>query len=377
MTAGKQITIAHIITDLDMGGAEKMLSSLVLEMNPARFFNVVISLKDLGYWGPILQQRGILVYALNMRPSVTSIFKLFTLWNILRSLRPDYIQGWMYHANIIASLIGKAAGVTNIFWNIRCSLMDLSKYNIGTTLMFKSGAWLSKMPKLIINNSQASINQHMRAGYKSDKWLYIPNGFDTIKYQPNAKIYQQFRAQHNLPARAIIIAMIARYDPMKDHATFLQAANILASTHPDVYFVFAGNNVNSKNLGLQESISNKALRQRIILLNQINNVQDILPAVDYLTQTSIYGEGFPNILGEAMACGVECFSTDVGDALQLIGDFGYPIPKQDPTAIAAAWSKVIAQDPETKQQRRDAARARIIEMFSISKIVDVYSNCYT
>lgn len=364
----KTITIVHLITSLNVGGAERMLSNLVLGMDRARFTNIVISLQDQGYWGPILTAHGIKVYSLNMRPSPTALIKLFKLWQLLRQYKPQYIQGWMYHANILASVIGKLAGIKQVFWNIRCSLMDLSNYRFTTALIFKAGTWLAKHPSKVINNSQASIQQHTVNGYGDSKWLYIPNGFDTNKFKPNIEIYQQFRQQHNLPANAILIAMFARFDPMKDHATFLDAAAILAAQQPNVYFILAGKGVDKTNFAPQE---------RVILLGPVSKVETVLPAIDYLAQTSIYGEGFPNILGEAMACGVECFTTDIGDAKDVVGNTGVVVPCKDPIALAEQWSLALARDKQQTRHGQQAARERIVSKFSLDKVIHLYSECYS
>lgn len=365
-------TIVHIITSLGVGGAERVLSNLVLGMDRKKFHNIVISLRDLGHWGPILEQNNIPVYVLNMQPNISSIFKHIKLWRILRQLKPDYVQGWMYHANVVALITGRLAGVKNIYWNIRCSLMDLSKYKLHTTLTFKLGALLSRFPAAIINNSKVSIQQHLAKGYNNTNWVYIPNGFDLAHFQPDAEIYSDFRAQHKIPAAATIIAMVARFDPMKDHATFLRAAGILAAKQQNVYFVCIGRNVNWSNTELTQIIAEYSLADRVLLLDQMNNLHNVYPAFDYLTQTSLFGEGFPNVVAEAMACGVPCFVTDVGDALDVVGEMGYQIEKQDHAQLADQWLQVLT----VKSKDNAAVRARIGARFSLQNIIARYSEQY-
>lgn len=376
MSDSKPITIVHIITSLGVGGAERVLSNLVLGMNREKFCNIVISLQDLGHWGSILQQQGIQVYALHMRSNLSSGFKLFTLWKLLRELKPDYVQGWMYHANVIALIVGKLAGVKHILWNIRCSLMDLSKYKFSTAMIFNSGAWLARFPSAIINNSHKSIQQHYSLGYKNKNNIYLPNGFDTELFKPNAAIYRDFRGQHKLPSNAIIIGMVARFDPMKDHATFLKAAGLLAKQRDDIYFVCAGRNVNWFNKELINIIADYSLHGRVLLFDQVNNLQELYPAFDYLTQTSIFGEGFPNVIAEAMACGVECFATDVGDSLEVIGELGYPIPKQNHQALAQQWLQIINDRSTLNASRNEQVRARIVNKFSLPNVIRQYADIY-
>lgn len=373
MTDIKRITIVHIITDLGVGGAERVLSNLVMHMDRDKFKNIIVSLQDLGYWGTILQQAGIEVHAMHLGRNLSAIKQLINLWRLLRRTQPDYIQGWMYHANVVALIMGRMAGIKKIYWNIRCSLMDLAKYRFTTTLVFKLGAWLARFPTGIITNSHAAMRQHIAKGYRNKNWLYIPNGFAMESFKPDQGIYAAFRREHNLPAEAIIIGMIARYDPMKDHATFVQAAGILAAELPNVYFLCAGRNVNFANSQIKKLVSQYDLENRILLLDQVENMQNLYPALDYLTQTSIFGEGFPNVVAEAMACGVECFVTDVGDSLDVIGTQGYSIPMQDPQALAASWKNVIIKRSSTEKL---APRNRILHNFALEKIVHSYAECY-
>ncbi len=369
-----RVKVVHIITSLDVGGAERMLSNLVLSMDKQRFENVVISLKSLGFWGGKLLEAGINVYALDMQPRLNSLGKIFKLRSLLQQIQPDYIQGWMYHANLVALLAGKLFCKSHVFWNIRCSAMDLSKYRFTTRIIFKLGALLSKYPNAILNNSKASIKQHYAAGYKNKNLWFVPNGFDLDKFKPNPDLYKQFRVENNLPANARIIGMFARFDPMKDHATFLAAASLLAANLPNVYFVLAGKNVDEHNDVLNKLIDKGNLQGRVVLLGQADNMQKIYPAMDYVTQTSVFGEGFPNVLGEAMACGVPCFATDVGDALQVLGDLGQAVPTKEPQALADAWAKVLENaQPETFATK---VRARINQNFSLPSVTHMYQQLY-
>ena len=368
----KPTTVVHIITCLNMGGAERSLVNLVSGMDPTRFTNIIISIRDLGYWGPILQQRGFTVVALNMHAKFGFTLGAYKLMRLLRKIKPDYVQGWMYHANVVALLVGKLAGIKKIYWNIRCSIMDLSRYSLLSRLIFKLGAVLAKYPSGIINNSIESIKQHTECGYKNKNWIHIPNGFNTQHFIPSNEIYKQFRIEQHLPGDAIVIGMVARFDPMKDHITFLKAAGILAKQQRQVYFVCAGRDINSDNAALQAVIRDAELQARVILLEQVDNVHELYPALDFLTQTSIFGEGFPNVVAEAMSCGVPCFVTDVGDSLHVIGDTGYVIAKQHPQALAHCWQHAITN----KSEDVNAPRARITQEFSIANTIAKYEICY-
>lgn len=375
MSSPKQLIVIHVITGLGMGGAERFLANLVLNMDRATTRNVVISLSDLDYWGLTLRQHGIEVHALNIQSPWRVVAGLIKLMRLLRKIQPDVVQCWMYHANVLGLIAAKLAGVKRVYWNIRCSLMDLAHYGFGTTVVFKLGAWLSRVPTGIICNSQSSIAQHTAKGYRNKNWLYIPNGFDLELFKPSPELYRKFRLEHHLPENAILIGMVARYDPMKDHATFLRAAGLLARELDNVYFVCAGKNVSLDNSAISAVINETNLHSRVLLLDQVNNVHELYPALDYLSVTSIFGEGFPNVVAEAMACGVPCFVTDVGDALAIVNDPAQAIPTQDPLELRKKWRQEIDNNHD-KQARKNAARQRIVHEFSLQKITALYDDLY-
>lgn len=369
----KPIIVVHVITSLGMGGAERSLSNIAMRMDKTKFKHVVISLQDLGFWGPILQQAGITVVALNMRPGISSLLKFPLLIKITKQFKPDYIQGWMYHANLYALIIGKLLRVKNIYWNIRCSLMDLSKYSIATRVVFKFGRLFAGKPNMIICNSKQSMLEHMNAGFKNKNWQFIANGFDPDHFKPNIDIYKQFRAEHLLPNDAIIFGMVARFDPMKDHKTFFKAAGILTKFYPNAYFVCAGNGVSLNNSEIKEAVFSANIQAKTIFLGRFNEVNQLYPAFDFLTLPSLFGEGFPNVIAEAMLSGVYCFVTDVGDSKEIIGDQGCNIDKNDAQKLAESWLSVIN---DTSKLRCESIRQRIIDNFSLSNTIKIYEKCY-
>ncbi len=367
-------TIVHIISNLDVGGAERSLVNLVLGMDRQRFTNIIISLQDIGHWGPILQSSGISVTALHMKKGTVSFGKILHLYEIIKQHNPDFLQGWMYHANVLALLLGKKLKIPKIYWNIRCSIMDLSKYSRLTKLVFKCSVKLSKFADKIICNSKQAIQEHKNIGFSNLNWQFIPNGYDTETFTPNKDIYAQFRSEHSLPHNAIIIGMVARFDPMKDHNTFFNAAKLLAIRLQNVYFVAAGRGVDTNTLAIKDFFEDEILASRTILLGQFENVQKLYPAFDYLTLPSIFGEGFPNVVAEAMSCGVCCFVTSVGDSQAIIGDLGYKLDKKDPIALANSWFNAIK---DNNGFNPNEIRQRIIDNFSIDKTIATYELCYT
>jgi len=365
------LAVTHLITTLDLGGAETALYNLV--DGRARCRHDVLCLAGLGEYGLRLRQNGISVHALNMTRQWTDILKLPALVRLLKNRQPDALQTWMYHADLLGTAAGVLARIPHIFWNVRCSYIDWRHYAWTTRWIVRLLAAVSSVPHTIVTNSHAAIDLHRRLGYQARRWVVIPNGFDTQRFQPSASAGHGFRVRHQVAGA--LIGMVARFDPMKDFATFAQAAGILARCRPDVRFVLAGTDVNHHNPKLITLLRDSGVLARCLLLGPRNDLERLYPALDLLTLTS-RGEGFPNVLGEAMACGVPCVATDVGDVAHLIGNAGRVVPAGRPDAIAQAWRQMLALTPHQRTAMGMRARRRICSQFSIGSMLARYEQLY-
>jgi glycosyltransferase involved in cell wall biosynthesis len=232
------------------------------------------------------------------------------------------------------------------------------------------------MPDAVIVNSHAGRCFHQRIGYSPRRWQYLPNGFDTGELQPNLEARRHLRATLAIDDDTIAIGLPARYHPMKDHRTFLAAAAILAATPRQVCFVLAGAGIEPTNRALAKAIAEHGIGGRVRLLGERSDMAAIYAVLDIATLSSAYGEGFSNVLGEAMACGVPCVATDVGDAADLIGPTGMVVQPRDPRALAAAWEALIALGPQGLRSRGREARERIIRDYNLGSIVACYESLY-
>ncbi len=369
--------IIHIITGLDTGGAEMMLYKLLCTMNRARFDSVVISLNDEGMLGEPIKKLGFAVHTLGMRSGRSSLEAVWRLWRIIRSFNPDIIQGWMYHGNLAASINLVFPGKkVPVLWNMRQSLYNLEYEKKGTVRVIKIGAALSKRTAKIIYNSRVSVQQHQALGYAASRTVVIPNGFDVQKFRPSLEARKKLLHSLQLPRQAFLIGLIARYHPMKDHANFFKAAAKLSRKTEQAQFILAGRGVEPDNPVIVEMVEKHQLGQRIHLLGERRDIPDIMAGLDVLTLSSYYGEGFPNVVGEAMACKVPCVVTDVGDSAWIIGETGKVIPPRDSEALESAWMDLIAMEPERRKQSGEAARKRVMENFSIMAVVRQYERLY-
>ena len=366
------IHIVHVISDLDAGGAEVMLAKLVRGMDGARFSNTVVSLTDEGQLGEQIKSSGVAVHTLGMkrgRPDVSALPKLLRL---LKVIRPTIVQSWLYHADLLSTLAVKLAGSPTLIWNVRCSDMDLTRYSALTQWTQKILACCASIPAVVIANSEAGKRQHERLGYRPRRWVLIPNGFDTEQFRPDSCTRLSHRQEWQVPGDAVIIALVARVDPMKDHETFLHAAQLAAQVRRNVYFVLAGKDTER----LTSAVVAKGLAARTRLLGYCRRMEGIFPGVDVVCLSSAFGEGFPNVLGEAMACGIPCVATDVGDARGILGETGLVVPARDAVALAGAITDLIDRGPESRAKLGRAARARIEAEYSLPRIVDRYAALY-
>jgi glycosyltransferase involved in cell wall biosynthesis len=360
--------IVHIIGGLERGGAETMLYKILSHMDAHAFTSEVISLTTLGPIGKQIQSLGIPVTTLGMHQH--KFRALGKLVKILKNKRPHLIQSWNHHSDLLALVSGWLVGTRTIFWNIRCS----DVLEMGFPWLVKTLAWLSLLPTGIIVNSQAGLNTHSKLGYRPKAWHVIGNGFDCEHFCPDTHKRETFRQRYHISNEAILIGMIARFDPMKDHPTFFQAANQLITTQ-DIWFVLAGQGMHAENTKLQELIPAR-LHDRVILCGEDQAVDSIDAALDMAVLCSYRTEGFPNAIGEAMSCGVPCIVTDVGDCRDLVGDTGIVISPRSPTALASAMSQLISEGREERQQRGQRSREKIMALYTLDKITKAYEELY-
>jgi len=372
--SNKRIKILHVITSLDVGGAEMVLFHLLKNMDATRFENLVVSLIHPGKVGEKIQGLGLPVFSLEMRPGHPTIGSYFRLVELLRRESPDLVQTWLYHADLLGLLAARKVGVPAL-WNIRASNMDMSRYHRLSSLVLKACVRLSGWPQAVIVNSKSGQVFHERLGYHPRRWVYIPNGIDTDQFRPNPAAWVALRNELGLASDALLIGLIARFDPMKDHENFLLASGLIAAKTPDIHFVLAGNEVDPSNPFFGKYLEIDELRGRLHLLGQRDDMPDLMAALD-IASLSSYGEGFPNTIAEAMSCGTPCVVTDTGDSAYLVEKTGIVVAPKDPQALAEGLQKMISLGVEGRKSLGAAARQRIQLNFQQNEVTRQYEQLY-
>jgi glycosyltransferase involved in cell wall biosynthesis len=369
------LRVTHLITDLDTGGAEVMLARLVDRRHSAAVDHTVISLTTIGSVGKQISSRGIPVYAVGVQPAHPNPATLWKLVRLLRTTRPNLLQTWLYHADLAGLIAGTLAGVPAIVWNVRCGELDARDYRRSLQLLLKILAWCSNRPAVIVCNSHAGRAAHERLGYRPRRWEVIPNGLDLDIFRPSASARSRLRRDLGLSEATRVVGTLARYHPMKDHATFFRAAAIIAGRHTDVHFAAAGRSV-AGNPMLVELVDRYGLNGRVTLLGEQAQPADFLSGCDVVVSSSSYGEGFPNVVAEAMACGVPCVVTDVGDAARIVGDMGIVVPPRDSERLARGVLHYLDVGSAGIDDISRAARLRIADQFSLDRVIQRYDDLY-
>lgn len=358
--------VIHIITGLNNGGAEGVLFRLVT--NSRKYSHIVISLMDEGVYGERLRSEGIPVYSLGMRKSLTAVLVLPKLYKLIKKLKPDCVQTWMYHGDLIGGVAAKLARVQIINWNIRHSNLNKDHTSRSTLILAKLCACLSKrLPDRIIVCAKKAYHAHSELGYCTQKMVVIPNGYDLREFFPG-------HANTNRPQSGDIafkLGMVGRFNPDKDHANLISAFE--STDNNELELDLVGPCVDEDNDELVLLIPRGA-RSRISLLGATDNVPDFLRSIDAHVLSSS-SEGFPNVVAEAMACGTPCVVTDVGDAAEIVGDTGWVVPPKNPEALAKAINEAYQEklnSPDKWEQRREGAVKRILDNYSLEKMVKAY-----
>jgi glycosyltransferase involved in cell wall biosynthesis len=368
------IRVLHVIVALTAGGAEAMLTKLVGRMDRARFEPIVVSMTDRGALGDIIEETGTELIALGMRRRFPDPRGFFRFRSLLRERKPDIIQSWMYHADVLTALTCRGTA-TPFLWNIRCSDMNMGDSSALSALTIRAAAYLSPWPAGIVVNSLAGREHHQRIGYRPRAWYFIPNGFDLARFRPNAEARREIRAEAGIDDQTPLVGLISRFDPMKDHAGFFEAAAMVAR-RTGAHFLLAGAGVEESNSELCRLFATPELRGRVHLLGYRRDVDRMMAALDVHALSSAYGEGFPNVIGEAMASGAICVTTDVGDAAAIVGDCGFIVPPRDSAALADAITAAIRLPSGERLALECKSRQRIEEHFSVDAVVRQYQDLY-
>jgi glycosyltransferase involved in cell wall biosynthesis len=356
--------LLFIITALGSGGAELQLTQLITQLENGRFAPEVITLVPGGKHAATLAAAGIPVHSLNLSPGQLTPRALWQLIALTRQIQPSLIIGWMYHANFLSTLAGLSCGMP-VLWNVRQSIYDLALEKRSSALVIRALAVLSWQPHSIVYNSAVSAQQHEALGYNVEKTLLLPNGIDVQRYHPQPAARSAVLAELGLPADTLLVGRIGRNTGMKDYPTFLAAAAMLKGMLPQVHCITAG--TGTQDLPTMPGVTHLGERHDLPLLNA---------ALDVACSSSAYGEGFPNVLAEAMACAVPCVATDIGDSAWLLQEPQWMVAARDAQALAQKLVEILSLPLEQRQALAQRLRQRVEQHFALRDVTESFEQLF-
>lgn len=336
----------------------------------------VVSLMPDGPIGDRIRELGVPVTTLDMPRGTLTWDGLYRLFQLLRREQPDVVQTWMYHADLIGGIVARMARVDHIVWNIRSSTLDPDRDKRTTIWTARLCAWLSSwLPDRIVTCAREAGRVHAGLGYDASKMVVVPNGFDTKQYRPDQQRRAQIRDELGLEDE-LVVGLVARYHPQKDHRTFVRAASRLSEQIPRAHFVLCGTDITWENDELVGWIEGHKLRDSFSLLGRRDDIAAVMAAFDVAVLSSATGEAFPNVVGEAMACGTPCVVTRVGDSEEIVGDTGIAVPTEDPESLAEGCEQILSLSPEQRRKRGQRARDRVERLYSLEATAQKYLGVY-
>ncbi|HEX6032819.1 MAG TPA: glycosyltransferase, partial [Anaerolineales bacterium] len=362
-------SILFLLRSFGVGGAERQLCLLASGLQQSGY-RVRVAVFYAG--GPMEQEArgmGIQIIDLKRRGRWDLIPFFFRLVRLVKTEKPDVLHSYLQVPNIWAAFIKIVLPRTKVVWGIRASNVEQKQYGWQWELTDKAESLLAKIPDWIICNSKAGMDHAARNGYPVAKMSVIPNGIDRQRFFPNRQAGLKLREEWGIEADQKLIGMVGRLDPMKDYPNFLRTAALLSRERSDVRFVCVGSGPDQYTREVRDLSRSLHLDSCLRWAGERNDLPDIYNTLDVMVLSSAYGEGFSNVLGEAMACGTPCVATDVGDAAQLIGSLGEIVPQRDPEALKRGILALLDRLERDKANLKKEAEQRIASQFSAAKLV--------
>ena len=363
--------ILVLITALTTGGAEMALFRTLHTLRKKGVDALVVSI--LAIPEKPVPTLGAQVCSLGMARAQINMQGLLRLRKIVRDYQPELIQGWMYHSNVLAHLarlLASGGKRIPLATAVRGSLTAFHQEKWLTRAVIHVDAFLSRWSDRIFYVSQLAHQQHNEFGYAAAQSMVIPNGFDSLAFRPDLQARIRIRRELGIPQEALVVGMIASWQPVKNHQGFMAAAAMLAKQRPDVHFVCAGRRVAFDNPEAAAVVPD-AIRAQVHLLGERRDIAALNAAFDVAVNAS-HAEAFPNVVGEAMACGVPMVVTDVGDSAWILDGNGEVVPPGDAGALAQALAHLLKLCPAERQALGQRGRQRIVENFSLETVAERY-----
>jgi glycosyltransferase involved in cell wall biosynthesis len=280
---------------------------------------------------------------------------------MIRRFRPDVVYSALHMSNAVVWMSTRGTG-TPLAWSLRASDAPL---NLKRAAPFQFCRAVSRSVPLAIANSHAGREYHLRRGFRPKRFEVVPNGIDTNRFKPDADARAERRREWGVSPGQPVIGTVGRLGPVKGHEVLLEAARRVVARRPDARFVIVGDGPAPVRERLERLSTRLGLDGHVAWTGHSPDTAHLFPGFDVFCLPSL-SEGFPNVVGEAMACGLDCVVTDVGDAPMIVGPTGRVVPPGDPMELA---KNIIWATEHSADRDGDARRQRIVDAFSVPRMV--------
>lgn len=353
-----------------------MLLRLAAQLRGSGVHNHVVSLSKPEPLADLFRAHGLPVVALGMRHSISDMLALNRLRGFLREVRPDVLQGWMYHANAVLSTVRPLLAVpVPLVWNIRRGMDDYRERKFSTRMFIHANRMLSSKPERIIYCTQEAREQHEAFGFDPRRGLVLGNGFNTDEFAPNDSTRALTRKRLGVSDDEILIGNVGRNDSCKGRGFLFDAFAELVERVPHARLLVAGRGLSESNEDVRRALVTRRIAARVILVGECSPISDLYPAMDILCSSSV-NEGFPNVIAEGMSAGLACVATDIGNSRELLAGSGIIVPARSASGLAQGLAQLCAETSEARCKRGRRARERIIARYSLSSVRDEYLALY-
>jgi len=366
-SAGRALRIAFLIDRLNQAGAARQLVMLASALRDAGHSVVVIVFYGDGALDAELARAGVSVRVLNKRGRWDTFGFVRRLIDVIGQERPDVLHSYLGVPNLLAVVLRPWFPPVKIIWAVRASDTRMQWYGWLPRILDSVAPLLSRFPDLIIANSVAGRQHAVERGYPAGKVVVVFNGIDSERLGPCFDARLRFRTRLGIAPHHALVGLVGRIDPIKDHATFFRAAGMLAAKRPDVRFACVGDGAADYVQRMRRLAEAVGLEGRVVWVPGQTDMNEVYNGLDVLCSTSL-SEGFPNVVAEAMACGVPCVVTDVGDSARVVGRHGVAIPTEDPSALAGQIGAVLDRPSRERARIAAAGRAWVAGEFSIDRL---------
>lgn len=358
-----RLRIALLIDRLDRGGSERQFLVLANTLHEQGHSVTALVFYPNGALEPEFRAAGIRLRLLNKRGRWEVLRFVWRLIRVLREERPHVLHGYSGVPNVLAVLVKPFVPGLKIIWGVRASNVPLHLYGWLPRTLSRIAVALSRCPDLIIANSFAGRAHVISRGYPPHKVTVVPNGIDTSRFHPDLEARRRVRMEWRASDHTKLVGLVGRIDPAKGHGTFLRAAAVLARRRRGLRFVCVGDGPVSRLHALQRLAIDLGLDGRVLWVTSHADMPGAYNALDVLCSASDT-EGFPNVVGEAMACGVPCVVTNAGDSAWILGQPRFTVQPGDAHALADRVEELLMMSSEARRRMGAAGRQRIVDAFS-------------